>query len=105
MSPLVLVAAVIGWIAVGLWGAAWLERGNQRRGERRIPALERRVGWVYLAGAIAGPAAPAIGAVALAWFRHVDRADEREAERAKARRLAERRAERAAERDAGGSDA
>lgn len=97
MSPVAWAAATIAWVAVGLWGAAWLSRGNQRRGERRIPALERRIAWVYVAGAIAGPATLAIGAVALAWFRRVDRADERAAAREKARRLAERRAERDAE--------
>ena len=106
MSALVAGVAGFAWIAIGLWGAAWLARGNQRRAERRVPAIERRIGWVYLAGALAGPAAPVIAAVALTWFRGVDAADERSAGRAKARRLAARRAEREAERDTGsGSDA
>lgn len=97
MSPLLWGAVAIAWIAIGLWGAAWFARANQRRGERRIPAVERRVAWVYVAGALAGPAAPALGAVLIAWLRRVDRVDERAAERAKARRFARRRAERAAE--------
>lgn len=98
MEPVLWTAALVGWLVIGLWGAALLARGNQARGERRLPALERQIGLVYVAGALLGPASPAAAVLALRWFRHIDARDERAAERAKARRRERRRVEREAER-------
>jgi len=99
MSPLVLVPALLGWALVGIAAAAWLARANEARGTRRVPALERRLGRVYLAGVLLGPVAVAAVAVLLVALRRIDDADARAADRARAERLAARREARAEERD------
>ena len=94
MSPLATFALAFGWLFVGLLGGAWIARSNQARGTRRVPALERHPGWLYLAAALMGPVAPAFGVGMQAVLRRADRADERQAVLKRAERLAARRAAR-----------
>lgn len=94
MRSLLAVAAAFAWIVLGIWGASIFARGNQRRGARRIPAVEHRIGLVYLAGVLLGPAAPIVAAVLLRLLRFVDAADARADERARAAKFAARRAAR-----------
>lgn len=101
MSPLAIFALAFGWLLVGLLGGSWIARSNQARGTRRVPALERHAGWLYLTAALLGPAAPALGVVMRAVLRRGDLADERRAVLKRAERLAARRAARKATQDRG----
>jgi hypothetical protein len=94
MKPLLLAGAALAWIVLGIAGAAVLARGNERRGVRRIPAVERRIGLVYLAGVLLGPAAPVVAVALLGLLPFVDAADARAEERARAAKFAARRAAR-----------
>ena len=91
MRPVAIVAGAVVWVLAGVAGAGALARANQRRGVRRIPAIERRIGRVYIAGAVLGPLSLILVAAVVGLFRSVDRADARAEERERARKLAARR--------------
>ena len=100
MAALLIAGGAIVWIVLGVVGAGALARANQTRGARRVPAIERRIGFVYLSGAVLGPLSPIAAAFAFGLFRIADTADARAAERAKAEKFASRRTAREEDRSA-----
>lgn len=88
MTRLIQALVAIGWCLTGVVAAGRVARWNRSRGHRRVPSLERRLGALYLAGAILGPLSIVIGGAFSVLVRRADASDEREARTARADRLA-----------------